>query len=318
MKTFDKIKIKLDDGAMDDAVAPEIISASRRTDIPAFYSDWFFDRLKKGYADWVNPYSQKVQHVSFENAKFIVFWTKNAYPLTDKLESLDNLGVDWYLHFTINDYPKDIEPNVPPLMKRIETLRNISNKYGKDKVIWRFDPLFVIDGVIEVDGLVDRVCGIFDRISGLTDKLVISFADINRYRKVMVNLCGTGVRELSSYEQFEFSEKLMERIGAKGEFEVSTCSESVDLSAYGISRNSCIDGNLISEITRYDAFSRDVLKYGKDCGQRDCCLCTVAKDIGSYNTCAHGCKYCYANITPEYARENFEKIIGTKDTSKLL
>lgn len=323
MEIFEKTKIILDDGRIEEAVAPEILSVSRRTDIPAFYSDWFFERITTkygGYVDWKNPYSQQTQHVCFDKLKFIVFWSKNPSPMVKYLERLDYLDLDWYLQFTLNDYPENIEPNLPTLEERMVTFGQFAMLYGIKRIIWRYDPVFLIDGHIDIDWHIERIEKMFYDFGCMSKKLVISFADIKRYNKVVVNMRGLGARELTNEEQFVFCEKLQGKLGSYMEngYEVSTCSEEVDLEKFGIKHNSCIDAKLISQLSRDKEFSKRIANVGKDTGQRGCCLCTSAKDIGIYNTCAHGCKYCYANITPESALENFERINKKSKASILI
>jgi hypothetical protein len=140
----DKVKIITDSGQQVDAQAPIIVSASRSTDIPAFYAKWFINRIKLGYVVWYNPFNQQPIYVSFKNCKVVVFWTKNPKPLIPYLKELDALGIHYYFQYTLNDYEKELlEPNVPALEKRINTFKELSNLIGKEKVIWRFDPMIV-------------------------------------------------------------------------------------------------------------------------------------------------------------------------------
>ena len=316
MATFEKILIPLDDNTYDWAVAPEIISASRRTDIPAFYADWLMDRIRKGYCDWKNPFSSQVQHVSFRNTKFIVFWSKNPAPMMKYLQELHYSGIPFYFQHTINDYEKEgLEPNLPSFPERCSTFRRIAETWGQGRQVWRWDPIFLIDGILSIDDIVKRIVSTLSWLDGFPRKLVISFADINTYRKVQYNLRLTSVRELTAEEQRQFAEKLMNALAGRS-IKVATCSEKADLSEFGIEHNACIDPELISCFARDEDFAERVMAMGKDKGQRDCCLCTVAKDIGSYNTCAHGCRYCYANTTPESAQSKWLELRGS--TSPLL
>ena len=317
MAKFEKIKITLDDSTTADAVAPEIISASRRTDIPAFYAGWFFDRLKKGYVDWTNPFSQQTQHVSFRKTKFIVFWTKNPGPIIEYLPILDEMGIDFYFQYTFNSYPWLYEPRVPSVSERAESYKEIVKNYGRERVIWRYDPLFLVDGEVTLDDLYHNIIKVYNCCGRLSRKLIISFADIKKYNKVAYNLKDTRARELTEDEEDELAARLHDFFEGKG-IEVCTCSEDRDLSRNGIKHNACIDASLIAELTRDKEFAFRVQTIGKDTGQRPCCLCTLAKDIGIYNTCAHGCKYCYANVTPAMALENFEKASKEPYKSTLL
>ena len=128
-------------------VSPVILSVSRSTDIPAFYAEWFMNRLREGYAVWYNPFNRQPMRVSFDRVKFIVFWSKNPAPLLPHLPELDRRGIRYYFQFTLNDYEKEgFEPNVPPLTQRIATFLQLSARLGKERVIWRFDPLILSPG----------------------------------------------------------------------------------------------------------------------------------------------------------------------------
>ena len=161
-----------------------IVSASRATDIPAFYSQWYFDRLREGYVRWRNPYSGKDSYVSFEKTRFIVFWSKNPAPIIPYLPLLKQRNIGYYFQFTLNDYDDEgLEPNVPPLTTRIETFKQIVDILGKGSVVWRFDPLILTDKISVYD-LLHKIENIANLLTGHVEKLVFSFADIPSYRKV--------------------------------------------------------------------------------------------------------------------------------------
>lgn len=183
-----KIPITTGAGLQAESQAPVIISASRSTDIPAFYAPWFIHRLKAGYAVWYNPFNQTPVYVSFARCRVVVFWTKNPQPLIPFLQELDSRGIHYYFQFSLNDYEKEnFEPNVPKLEKRIETFRELSALIGKEKVIWRFDPMIVTPKIPPRE-ILKRVWNIGNQLKGYTDKLVFSFIDIKNYRKVRYNL----------------------------------------------------------------------------------------------------------------------------------
>ena len=141
---IDRVTTATQSGKLVEAQAPVIISASRSTDIPAFYSDWFINRLREGYVVWRNPFNQQPMYISFKTTKVVVFWTKNPKPLIPYLHELDERGIHYYFQITLNDYEKErFEPNVPKLSERIETFKLFSDKIGKEKTIWRFDPLIL-------------------------------------------------------------------------------------------------------------------------------------------------------------------------------
>ena len=185
----DKIAITTQTGQTVEASAPVIISASRSTDIPAFYAKWFFNRLKKGYCAWYNPFNQQQKmYISFKNCNGVVFWTKNPKPILPYLHELDEKGIHYYFQFTLNDYAKEgFEPNVPSVDERVETFKKLSEMIGKERVIWRFDPLIITPNITPRD-LLTRIWHIGNKLKGYTNKLVFSFVDVKAYRKVQNNL----------------------------------------------------------------------------------------------------------------------------------
>ena len=295
---------------MDKIMSPVIVSASRSTDIPAFYADWFLERLKAGYSVWVNPFNQERYRVSFVDTRMIVFWSKNPKPMLERLDEVESLGFrQYYFQFTLNDYVTEgLEPNVPPVAERIDTFRRLARRIGKERVIWRFDPL-LLSNYLTVDVLLEKIASIGHELQGATEKLVFSFADIQAYRKVGKNLSGTNCREFSSEEKIEFAKGLRDVNLSLG-LEMATCAEDIDLSEYGIKHNKCVDDDLMVRLFHDDAKLMDFIgaeydmidgwtikKSRKDKGQRKACGCIVSKDIGMYNTCPHLCRYCYANTT---------------------
>lgn len=327
------------------AQSPYIISASRETDIPAFYMDWFVERIKKGYSAWVNPFNNKKSYVDYSNCKFIVFWSKNPKPLIQYIPYLRERGIDFYIQFTLNDYEKEgLEFGIPSLDERIETFKELSRMLGPDRVIWRFDPLILTD-TLTIDVLISRIRNIMERLDGYTRKLVFSFVDIKPYRKVASNLSMSGIKyqEWTSELMAEFADKLLRlRIGEFHYLEFATCGEAASFN--GIKKNKCVDDDLIIKLawnnktlmdflgveikTKYPslfgndmedgAISLDQYHYhikkkdNKDKGQRQFCGCIMSKDIGQYNTCCHLCKYCYANNTPELAMANHKAYLQNK------
>ncbi len=301
MKTK-KIKLTLNDGNIVEAQAPMIVSASRATDIPAFYSRWFFDRLREGYVRWRNPYSGKDSYVSFDNTRFIIFWTKNPKPIIPHLPLLKERKIGCYFQFTLNDYEAEgLEPNVPSLKQRIETFKEIVDVLGFGAVVWRFDPL-ILTARISADDLLRKIENISVQLSGYVEKLVFSFADISTYKKVGRNLTTAGIkyREWTESEMIDFAQQLSDlNLG----LELATCAEKVDLYQFGINHNRCIDPDLICRIA--PNLKSEISHLKTDKGQRALCGCISSKNIGSYNTCPHGCAYCYANISPFSARQNY-------------
>ncbi|MGI6479662.1 MAG: DUF1848 domain-containing protein [Salinivirgaceae bacterium] len=322
-----KVSIITDDGKSVEATAPIVISASRRTDIPAFYSKWFINRLRKGYCVLYNPFNQKPSYVSFKKTRVVVFWTKNPKPLIPFLCELEDRSIHYYFQFTLNDYEKEnFEPNIPKIQERIETFKQLSEKIGKEKVIWRFDPLIQTKDV-GIEELLRRVEYVGNQLKGYTEKLVFSFADIENYRKVADNLRREKIDyiDFNDRSMFQFAKALFV-LNKNWKLKLATCAESIDLEQLEIEHNSCIDGELIKRIFYDDKDLLHFLTFGKtttndtlfpsdtpeksinlkDPNQRKYCGCTISKDIGIYNTCLHFCKYCYANSSKELVRQNYK------------
>ena len=317
------------------AVAPEIIAASRATDIPAFYARWFINRLREGYARWVNPFNGRPQYVTFDHLRVVVFWSKNPLPLLPLLPQVEARGLAWYLEFTLNDYEAEgWEPNLPSLANRIDTFRRFADVAGPERVVWRFDPLVLAGPLARnpnaCEVLLERMVRIGRALKGCTRKLVFSFADIAGYRKVRENMrrAGLGWRDFTQAEMQAVAAGVA-RLAAEMDVEPCTCGEKGDLSAFGISHNRCTDPELILKLTnRHPDILRlfgiapqqlglplamppgadiasTMQEYPRDLGQRAVCLCVPCKDVGQYDTCPHGCVYCYANTSHAAAARNF-------------
>ena len=339
MAQWQKTQIQRDNGMMAEAQAPVIISASRSTDIPAFYADWFFHRLKAGYSAWTNPFNGVKSFVSYEKCRFTVFWSKNPKPLLEHLDELKERNIGCYIQYTLNDYEKEgLEKGVPALDERIDTFKRLVDKLGKGRVIWRFDPLILTDQ-IGLDDLLRKVENIGDKLLGYTEKLVFSYADIASYKKVKANLDKSHVcyQEWTVSHMEEFAQRLSE-LNQKWHYQLATCGEKIDLKQYGIHHNKCVDDNLMIRFAHHDKTLMDFLgvevktienslfgmepipanaimlsetqyalkkKDNRDKGQRQFCGCIISKDIGEYNTCPHLCEYCYANASKEVAVKNW-------------
>ena len=321
MMKHQTISICDDNGMQVLAQAPLIISASRATDIPAFYADWFFRRLDKVYVRWRNPFSGQDSYVSFGNTRFIVFWSKNPAPLLPYLPLLKERGIGCYIQFTLNDYEAEgLEPNVPTLTQRTDTFRRLVDALGIGTVVWRFDPLILTDK-INIETLLDKIAHIGNVLAGYTEKLVFSFADIESYKKVSRNLRQSGInyREWDEESMHEFASRLSALNRNKWEFRLATCAERIDLSEYGIEHNRCIDPELISRLAPDDVILQNFLYNAKtDTGQRKACGCILSKDVGAYNTCPHGCLYCYANSSSASALSNYKKSIANPLTDSII
>lgn len=340
MAQWKKETIQLENGSTVEAQVPEIISASRSTDIPAFYTDWFFHRMKIGYSAWKNPFNGVKSYVSYKNTRFIVFWSKNPEPILNHIDYLKERNISCYIQYTLNDYVTEgLEKGVPSVEKRIETFKTLVEKLGKGRVIWRFDPLILTDK-ISIDDLLKKIENIANKLIGFTEKLVFSFADIASYKKVKSNLEKNNVNYIEWTEEMmnDFANKLAE-LNKKWNFQLATCGEKLDIDKYGIYHNKCIDDDLMIRFAYHDNKLMDFLgvevhnivselfgstpvpdgaiilndtkyaikkKNNRDKGQRPACGCMVSKDIGEYNTCPHLCEYCYANTSKEAAVKNWE------------
>ena len=341
MAQWQKTQIQRDNGMIAEAQAPVIISASRSTDIPAFYSDWFFHRLKVGYSAWTNPFNGVKSFVSYEKCRFIVFWSKNPRPLLAHLDELKERNIDCYIQYTLNDYVDEgLEKGVPSLEERIDTFKQLVDKLGKGRVIWRFDPLILTDK-ISLDDLLRKVENIGNQLQGYTEKLVFSYADIALYKKVKANLMKNHVNYSEwTLEQMEcFAHHLVAMNKEKGwNYTLATCGEIANME--GVQHNHCVDDNLMIRFAHNDKTLMDFLgvevktvdnslfgtdpipanaimisntqyaikkKDNRDKGQRPACGCMVSKDIGEYNTCPHLCEYCYANTSKEIAVRNWKQ-----------
>jgi DNA repair photolyase len=330
-----------EDGSFVEMQMPEIVSASRSTDIPAFYCDWFFHRLKVGYSAWTNPFNGVKSYVSYAKTRFIVFWSKNPRPLIEHIPYLKERNIKCYVQYTLNDYEKEKLEKVPSLDYRINTFKILSSELGKESVIWRFDPLIITDD-ISIDDLLMKVQNIGDQLKDYTEKLVFSYADIATYKKVKRNLEINNIpyHEWTERDMEEFADRLSAMNRERGwNLQIATCGEKIDIEKYGIHHNRCIDGDLITRIAWQD---KELMKamgvhiqnmpqlglfdesiqippnaielpnhkyfisvHKKDSGQRLFCGCMAAKDIGEYNTCPHMCEYCYANATKQLAMQNW-------------
>ena len=276
-----------------------ILSVSRRTDIPSYYSDWFFNRIKEGFVyvrNPMNPHQVSKIVLTPEVVDCIVFWTKNPKPMLDRMNELKEYN--YYFQFTLTGYGRDIESNIPHKKdKMIPTFQELSERIGAEKVIWRYDPILFTDKYTPEYHL-KAFEQIATALKGYTEKCVISFVD--EYTKTKRNMEAIGVFELKPPQLQTFAKKIAEIARSNG-MKIASCAESIDLEACGITRNSCIDKELIERIIGCR------LNVNKDKNQRPTCGCVESVEIGTYNTCKNGCKYCYANYSAESVIKNCSK-----------
>lgn len=276
-----------------------ILSVSRRTDIPNYYSEWFFNRLKKGFLYVRNPMNaHQVSSIDLSPKVIdcIVFWTKNPANMIDRLEELN--GYDYYFQFTVTGYDQDVEQNLPDKKQVIiPTFKRLSEKIGKEKVIWRYDPILLNDKYT-LEYHIKAFAEIAQELSDYTEKVVISFVDL--YAKTQRNTKDLRMRALTDNEMLSLGEALAE-ITKTHNLKIESCAEGIDLGSVGIAHGHCVDKELIERITGFK------LKCDKDKNQRIECGCFDSIDIGLYNTCQNGCKYCYANFNKDRVKQNAEK-----------
>ena len=267
-----------------------IISASRRTDIPTYYSDWFFNRIKEGFVFVRNPINaRQISRVKLtpDVVDGIVFWTKNPVPMIDRLNELRDYM--FYFQFTITSYGKDIEPNVPQKNSDVlSAFQEVSNIVGADRVIWRYDPI-LLNEKYTFDYHVRAFTKIAGELQGHTKKVTISFIDTD-YRNLKSNIEALKLVDFPMAMQRELA-SLLANIAKEHGLSIDTCAEKIDLHECGIEQARCIDDRLFSKLLS------SPLDVEKDKSQRLECGCISSVDIGMYNTCMNGCLYCYANYS---------------------
>lgn len=282
-----------------------ILSVSRRTDIPAFYAEWFMERLRQKYVLVRNPFNiHSISRIPLtpENVDAIVFWTKNSKPIHKYLDEIDELGYKYYFQYTITPYKNDLEENLPnkedeekvqDKKEIVETFKNLSSKIGSEKVILRYDPVILSDNYT-IDFHKKAFARLCDLLAPYTKKIVFSFLD--DYKKISKNIKQLSIKEISEEEMYIMAEYFAET-AKKYNLKIESCAEQIDLEKFGINHGKCIDNELIEKITGFK------LSVGRD-NQRNACGCIKCIDIGEYNTCMHKCLYCYANINKDAAFKN--------------
>lgn len=276
-----------------------ILSVSRRTDIPNYYSEWFYNRIKEGYVCVRNPmniHQVSKLDISPEVVDCIVFWTKNPEPMFARLDELS--AYKYYFQFTLTGYGKDLECNVPHKKeKMIPIFQKLSEKIGMDRVVWRYDPI-IFTKTYTPEYHLKAFEQIASALNGYTERCVISFVDV--YAKNKKNMEMIEAYDIEEALLIDFAGKLSE-IARSNKIIIGSCAENIDLAKCGIGHNCCIDKELIENILGCK------LKVGKDKNQRPECGCVESVEIGTYNTCKNGCRYCYANFSQESVLKNCNK-----------
>ncbi len=277
-----------------------IISATKRTDIPSYYGEWFVNRLKAGYVLIQNPYNNNrysKANLTREAVDIIAFWTKNPKPFLKYLPIIDEMGYPYYFQFTITPYGKETESGLPNKEELLETFITLSEKIGKKRVVWRYDPIILSD-IYTMDYHTERFSYMAKKLSSYTERCVISFVD--SYKNVTTRMGIDPSYQMSNENIYAISE-IFSKIASKNNIELFTCAEAINLDKFGIKHGACIDKNLIEQILGQNINAK------KDKNQRDACGCIESIDIGTYNCCANGCNYCYALTNEKLAISNLKK-----------
>ena len=276
-----------------------IISASRRTDIPAYYSEWFFNRINEGFVLVRNPMNfHHISQISLapDVVDGIVIWTKNPGPMLNRIKELEKYN--YYFQFTVNPYGKDVEPCVPSKKEVIIPIfKKLSERIGKERIVWRYDPILFNDYYT-----FDYHCKYFKTLAtmlaGYTEKCTISFLDF--YKNTERNIKPLNIKKDNADLQIKLILKLNESAKENGIY-IDTCAEYADYEKFGISHAHCIDQVRLERNGGYK------LSVEKDPNQRPECGCIASIDIGAYNTCNNGCLYCYANFSKNTVIKNSQK-----------
>ena len=277
-----------------------IISASKRTDIPSYYGQWFVNRLRDGYVLVQNPYNRDRYSKAIlirECVDIIVFWTKNPKPFLKYLSEIDEMGYPYYFQFTLTPYGREIEKGLPDKEELIEIFVAISDKIGKNRVVWRYDPI-IIDDTYTLDYHREKFSYMAKKLSNSTNRCVISFVD--SYKNVTARMGKDPSYKMTENNILAIA-KLLSNIAKENNIELFTCAEEICLEQFGIQHGACIDKKLIENILGQNINSRK----GKN--QRNTCLCVESIDIGTYNCCANGCNYCYALTNEKLALANMAR-----------
>ncbi|MES0491447.1 MAG: DUF1848 domain-containing protein [Leptospirales bacterium] len=271
---------------------PFILSASRRTDIPAFYAKQFIRDFRSGTFTPKNPFNGKPYTVHTDNVKCIVFWTKNPDPILPYLKTFTDNDITFYFQYSLNNYEKEkYEQGLPNLEHRLNSFYRLSEKIGPERVIWRYDPILLTND-LTIEKTADRIRFLAERLQGYTRKLVYSFARIDEYKKVLSRMNKNEIawRKPQPADITHLGKLFKELTQFK--LEVNHCCEPPERVPTGIHHNKCIDPDLISSLLK----NISLIPKLKDPGQRNGCGCIQSKDIGAYNSCHHRCVYCYAGF----------------------
>lgn len=276
-----------------------IVSASRRTDIPAFFGPWFAERVRAGFCQVPNPFNpRQVSRISLlpEDVDAVFFWTRHPRSLTPRLSVLDERRIPYFFLFTLLDYPRFLEPGASPPAERLDAFRALSDRLGPDRVIWRYDPI-VLGNWTDSDFHRETFARLAGSLAGRARRCIVSWMDA--YPKVRRRLAPLEKRGLilEDWDPLRHGPLMADlaRIGDEHGIRLQSCGEAADWRPFGISPGACVDGALPERLFGAPNPGR------KDAGQRSRCRCAPSRDIGMYDTCGFGCRYCYATRNSETA-----------------
>jgi hypothetical protein len=275
-----------------------IISASRRTDIPAYYSNWLLNRIKDRYVYVRNPVNiHQISKISLDPdvVDCIVFWSKNPKPMLAKLQFIKEYA--YYFQFTLNPYDRDIEVRLPYKNEILETFKKLSDMIGPQRIIWRYDPV-LLNKKYNISYHIDKFYEFAEKLKGYTEKVTFSFIDF--YKKITENVKSVGIDEITHDEKDIIADNFSQA-AKENDLLIDTCAEGIDLSKYNITHARCVDDRLIAKIIGYNFIAE------KDKNQRLECGCVRSIDIGEYNSCSNGCVYCYANYSQSIVADSFKR-----------
>ena len=279
-----------------------ILSASRRTDLPAFYTEWFYNRLREGYVLARGPYRpHRLSHIPLtaEVLDGVVFWSKNPAPLLtgpgrEALRLLDSWDVPYYLQFTVTPYGPEMEPGLPPKTALLRLFRRLADEWGPERLVWRYDPV-IVNETYTVSFHRERFAEMAAFLTGATEECVFSFLDL--YPKAKARSAGVADRPVPLPVQRELAFAFSESAARAG-MRLRACCEELNRLDAGILPGACIDPRRLERLGGF------ALRAKKDAGQRPGCGCAESADIGGYSTCTHGCVYCYATDSAGKAEQN--------------
>lgn len=278
---------------------PVIISASRRTDLPAFHMDWFINKYKQGDMIWQNPFNPKQQKkICFDQTRLIVFWSKNPESLLKHISFFKNRSLNYYVLYTLNNYPVMFEPSLPSLNMRIDLFKKLTDSIGKGKVIWRYDPILLTEE-IDTEYHYKTISQTADSLNGYVQRVIVSF--LQYYPKVKKRLQKKNIK--FTCPDRNKKKRILKEIKAllsPYNIEIMTCAEELnanqELEPLGILKGRCIDPLLLKKYFSSDeTLMQYIYNIKEDKGQREHCGCIKSIDIGRYNSCSFKCLYCYAN-----------------------